>query len=70
MKIAILKETVAAEKRVGLIPDSVKRLAKQNIQVIVQSGAEEAAGFTDADYEKAGAVIDTEIGRASCRERV
>jgi NAD(P) transhydrogenase subunit alpha len=70
MKIAILKETVAAEKRVGLIPDSVKRLAKQNIQVIVQSGAGEAAGFTDADYEKAGAVIDTDLDAADAFVKV
>ena len=57
MKIAVLKETIAGEKRVAIIPDSLKRLTKHGIQVLVQSGAGDAAGFTDADYEKLGAKI-------------
>ncbi|NOX26231.1 MAG: Re/Si-specific NAD(P)(+) transhydrogenase subunit alpha [Deltaproteobacteria bacterium] len=65
MKIAVLKETVEAEKRVAMIPDSVKRLVKRNIQVTIQSGAGEAAGFTDTDYEKQGGTIATAADLAS-----
>ncbi len=59
MKIAVLKETIAGEKRVAIIPDSLKRMAKHNFKVIIQSGAGEAAGFTDSDYEKQGATIES-----------
>ncbi len=65
MKIAVLKETVEAEKRVAMIPDSVKRLVKQNIQVVIQSRAGESAGFTDTDYEKQGGIIATAADMAS-----
>lgn len=57
MKIAVLKETITGEKRVAIIPDSLKRLTKHGIQVLVQSGAGDAAGFSDADYEKLGAKV-------------
>ncbi len=57
MKISVLKETVAGEKRVAIIPDALKRLAKHNFQVTVQAGAGIEAGYSDEDYEKAGAVV-------------
>ncbi|HFQ81022.1 MAG TPA: Re/Si-specific NAD(P)(+) transhydrogenase subunit alpha [Desulfobacterales bacterium] len=57
MKISVLKETVAGEKRVAVIPDALKRLAKHNFQVTVQAGAGIEAGYSDEDYEKAGAVV-------------
>ncbi|MDH4321900.1 MAG: Re/Si-specific NAD(P)(+) transhydrogenase subunit alpha [Desulfobulbaceae bacterium] len=57
MKIAVLKETLAGEARVALIPDSVKRLVKKGIVVAVQAGAGERSGYGDPDYEKVGAEI-------------
>lgn len=57
MKISVLKETVAGEKRVAIIPDALKRLVKHNFQVTVQAGAGIEAGYSDEDYEKAGAVV-------------
>jgi NAD(P) transhydrogenase subunit alpha len=57
MKISVLKETVAGEKRVAIVPEALKRLAKHNFQVTVQAGAGLAAGYSDEDYEKAGAVV-------------
>ncbi|MDH5297557.1 MAG: Re/Si-specific NAD(P)(+) transhydrogenase subunit alpha [Desulfobulbaceae bacterium] len=57
MKIAVLKETVEGEARVALVPDSVKRLVKKGFVVAVQSGAGDAAGFVDQEYEKAGAIM-------------
>ncbi len=57
MKISVLKETVAGEKRVAIVPDALKRLAKHNFQVTVQAGAGIEAGYSDEDYEKAGAVV-------------
>lgn len=57
MKIAVLKEIVANERRVAVIPDSVKRLTRKGIDVLVQAGAGAESGFADADYEKAGATV-------------
>jgi H+-translocating NAD(P) transhydrogenase subunit alpha len=57
MKIAILKETQTGERRVALVPESVKRLTKSQIQVIVETGAGQLAQFSDADYEASGATI-------------
>ncbi len=57
MKIAVLKETVAGETRVALVPDSVKRLAKKGFAVAVEQGAGMLSGYPDAEYEAAGAEV-------------
>ena len=59
MKIAVLKETIAGENRVAIIPDSLKRLKKKGIELLVESGAGAAAGFADSEYEKLGATIES-----------
>lgn len=61
MNIAVLKESVPGEKRVALIPDSVKRLKKNGLHVCLQSGAGEAAGFADSDYEASGATVESSM---------
>jgi NAD(P) transhydrogenase subunit alpha len=57
MKIAIAKEIEVGERRVAVIPDTVARLVKQGLEVLVETGAGERAYFPDADYEAAGAEI-------------
>jgi NAD(P) transhydrogenase subunit alpha len=57
MKIAVLKEAAAHERRVPIVPDSVKRLGQRKIEVVVESGAGERALSSDADYTKEGAAI-------------
>lgn len=57
MKIGILKETAPGEKRVALIPDSVKRLVKAEYEVVVESGAGAASMHSDEAYKEAGATI-------------
>ncbi|MBF2088265.1 MAG: Re/Si-specific NAD(P)(+) transhydrogenase subunit alpha [Synechococcales cyanobacterium K44_A2020_017] len=57
MKIAVARETVMGERRVALIPDTVSRLVKQGLEVLLEAGAGEAAYFSDAEYEAAGATI-------------
>ena len=67
MKIGVPKETADGERRVALVPDVVKSLKRnEKLDLLVESGAGEAAGHPDSQYSDAGA----EIGRASCRERV
>ncbi len=57
MIAGVLKETVPGERRVALVPEGAKALARQDVEVRVQSGAGEAAGFPDAAYEAAGARV-------------
>jgi proton-translocating NAD(P)+ transhydrogenase subunit alpha len=57
MKIAIIKEQRAHERRVAATPDSVKHLAGMGLEPIVESGAGAAAYFTDEAYRAAGAAI-------------
>jgi proton-translocating NAD(P)+ transhydrogenase subunit alpha len=57
MKIGVPKETMPGENRVGLVPETVGRLAKANNTVVVERGAGTASAFTDEAYEKAGATL-------------
>ena len=57
MKIAIPKESQSGETRVACTPTTVPLLQKLGFEVAVERGAGEAAGFTDAAYEAAGASI-------------
>jgi NAD(P) transhydrogenase subunit alpha len=57
MKVAIIRERRAHERRVAASPDSVKRLKDMRLDLVIESGAGAAAYFTDAAYSAAGAVI-------------
>jgi NAD(P) transhydrogenase subunit alpha len=57
MKVGIPKEVHPEERRVAATPESVKKLAKLGFAVAIETGAGLAAGFSDADYEAAGAEI-------------
>lgn len=49
----------ALEKRVALIPDDVKKLVDYGCGVFVEEGAGIGVGFSDKNYEKAGAVLQS-----------
>ena len=57
MKVAVVMETFFGERRVGLVPASVPLLIKAGLEVLVQRGAGEAAGFSDQQYVDKGAQI-------------
>jgi len=61
VKIGVPKETAEGERRVALVPDVVRSLKKKNekVDVLIESGAGEAAGHPDAQYTDAGAEIAT-----------
>jgi NAD(P) transhydrogenase subunit alpha len=56
MQLGVPKELVPGERRVALIPETVGRLGN-GVEVIVESGAGDAAGFSDDAYRDAGATI-------------
>jgi NAD(P) transhydrogenase subunit alpha len=57
MKAAIAHETFPGERRVALIPASVPALVKAGFEVLVQSDAGMAAGFSNRQYQEKGAKI-------------
>jgi NAD(P) transhydrogenase subunit alpha len=57
MKVGVPRETAAGERRVALVPETVKRLGAAGFEFTVERGAGEAASFTDAAYEEAGASV-------------
>jgi NAD(P) transhydrogenase subunit alpha len=55
--IAVPKEILPGENRVGITPDVASKLIKKEFQVNVEKGAGINAGYTDDQYEKAGAKL-------------
>jgi H+-translocating NAD(P) transhydrogenase subunit alpha len=64
MKVAIVKERRAFERRVAASPDTVKRMVGMRLEVVAESGAGEGACFTDASFAAAGASIAPDAATA------
>lgn len=64
MQVAVLRENAAREHRVALSPESAGRLVKAKVDVVVQRGAGENAGFPDAAYTAQGARVAADAGEA------
>ena len=45
MKVGVARESATGERRVALVPDSVRRLKDAGVDVVVDPGAGEAASF-------------------------
>jgi proton-translocating NAD(P)+ transhydrogenase subunit alpha len=57
MKVGIPKEIYPHELRVAATPDTVEKMVKLGLEVAVETGAGDAASFSDAAYAEAGAQI-------------
>ena len=57
MKIGIPKEVHSGEQRVALTPETAGRIQKLGFEISVESGAGEAAQFSDAAYREAGVEV-------------
>ncbi|SVD94083.1 uncharacterized protein METZ01_LOCUS446937, partial [marine metagenome] len=57
MKIGVPKEILPGETRVAASPDSVKKFTALGVEMIIQSGAGEAASISDDMLKEAGARI-------------
>ena len=67
LKVYVPKELAPGEARVGLAPDSIKKLKVGGFQVTLEKGAGEASSYSDAEYKKNGALISaskTDIKKA------
>ena len=59
VKVVVPAETRAGERRVAAVPESVARLVKAGLEVVVESGAGRHAHIDDAAYVAAGATTGT-----------
>ncbi|MFT3923398.1 MAG: Re/Si-specific NAD(P)(+) transhydrogenase subunit alpha [Myxococcales bacterium] len=61
LKVFVPKERRAGETRVAVTPDTVKKLVKEKLEIVVEAGAGEAASFLDKAYEAAGATLTKDL---------
>ncbi|HST78324.1 MAG TPA: Re/Si-specific NAD(P)(+) transhydrogenase subunit alpha [Verrucomicrobiae bacterium] len=57
MIVGVPKETYPGERRVALTPAVVPLLAKAGLEVVLEAGAGEQAGYPDAQYQEKGAKV-------------
>jgi H+-translocating NAD(P) transhydrogenase subunit alpha len=62
VKVGTPKETEQGERRVAMVPDTVKMLVGAGLEVSVEAGAGAAAFIADDLYQKAGATVATRAG--------
>jgi NAD(P) transhydrogenase subunit alpha len=61
MIVCVPKETAPGERRVALVPDLLPKLTGAGLEVVVQAGAGDAAGFPDSAYREKGARVEAEV---------
>lgn len=64
MQIGVPKEIKTNENRVALVPAGAEACIAAGHQVLVEAGAGEGSGFSDADYADVGARIAPDAGAA------
>ena len=62
MIVGVPKELYPGERRVALTPAVVPMLAKAALEVVLETGAGERAGYPDAQYQEKGAKILSDRG--------
>jgi NAD(P) transhydrogenase subunit alpha len=55
--VGVPKENYPGERRVALVPVAIPNLTKAGLEVVIESGAGEQAGYPDAAYVEKGAKI-------------
>ena len=63
--MVVLREADPGERRVAVVPADVAKLVPLGVQVKVDAGAGEAAGYPDAEYTSAGATVGTVLEEIS-----
>ncbi|MFC9528970.1 Re/Si-specific NAD(P)(+) transhydrogenase subunit alpha [Streptomyces sp. NPDC056975] len=57
-RIGVVAESTSGETRVAATPDTVRRLIELGYEIVVETGAGAASGFSDVSYVEAGARLD------------
>ena len=61
VRIVVPRERQAGERRVALVPATLRALLAAGLQVTVEAGAGERAGHADAAYTEAGATVVADL---------
>ena len=64
MKIAVMKERRADERRVAATPETGKKFVGLGVDIVVEAGAGGAAHIADSEFQEAGAVIAADAAAA------
>jgi NAD(P) transhydrogenase subunit alpha len=59
LTVGVLQESAPDERRVALVPEVVGRIRDLGVDVLVESGAGDAAWFSDSAYHESGATVAT-----------
>src|SRR3954471_6255988 len=70
MKVGVPTETAERERRVGLVPEVVKRLTGKGHQVLIQPGAGAGAKLPDELFAEAGATMTEDVWGADVVAKV
>ena len=62
MKLSVPKETAAGERRVATVPEVVKKLSSDGVEVLIEPGAGEEAHLPDGEFTEAGAKVESGCG--------
>ncbi|WP_308798025.1 Re/Si-specific NAD(P)(+) transhydrogenase subunit alpha [Agromyces silvae] len=65
MRVGIARERLEGERRVAATPETVRQLIGLGLEVVVEQGAGEASGHSDASYAEAGAQPAVDLDLAS-----
>jgi NAD(P) transhydrogenase subunit alpha len=57
MIVGVVKESFPGERRVALTPRILSALVKKDLEVIIEAGAGEPAGFPDSEFSEKGAKL-------------
>ncbi|HLN51519.1 MAG: NAD(P) transhydrogenase subunit alpha [Thermoplasmata archaeon] len=60
IRLVVPKEVAAGERRVALVPEVVKKLARPEVEVVVEHDAGTSAGYPDSEFTAAGARIEAD----------
>src|SRR5690606_28237080 len=61
VRVGVTRELRAGERRVAATPETVHQLTALGLEVVVEKGAGEASGYSDAAYRDAGATISAKL---------
>lgn len=66
MRLGVPKETYPGERRVAIVPGAIAGFSKIGIDVVVEAGAGDEAGFPDSAYEAQKATVGSRADVFSC----
>ena len=61
MRLSVIAERLAGERRVAMVPEVARKLSEAGWEVVVESGAGDGASFDDDAYREVGAAVAPDV---------